>query len=111
VIANAVIANAVIANAVIANGVIANAVIANAATVTEVILTEMTGTGTEEAIVIVVVILIRATVTREVDPLRLRLCSSLLSRHRPFVAGMTGTGIVVGMLGPGTPFQVRCQPT
>ena len=98
----------VTANAVTANAAIANAATVIAVTVIEVILTEMTGTATEEAIVIAVVIPIRVTVTLEVGQQRLRLCSSLLSHHLPFV-GTTGTGgTVVGMLGPGTPICAFC---
>ena len=103
-----VTANAVTANAAIANAAIANAVTVIEVTVIEVILTEMTGTATEEAIVIAVVIPIRVTATLEVGLQRLRLCSSLLSHHLPFV-GTTGTGgTVVGMLGPGTPICACC---
>jgi len=77
-----------------------NEVTVSEVTATEVIHTEMTGTVTEEAIAIAVVIRIRATVTREAGQHR-RHCSSSLSRHHPCVAETTGTEIVVGMLGPG----------
>jgi hypothetical protein len=90
------------------NEVTVNEVTVSEVTATEVIHTEMTGTVTEEAIAIAVVIRIRATVTREAGQHR-RHCSSSLSRHHPCVAETTGTEIVVGMLGPGAPCLICYQ--
>ena len=105
---NEVTVNEVTANEVTVNEVTVSAVTVNEVTATEVIHTEMTGTVTEEAIAIAVVIRIRATVTREAGQHR-RHCSSSLSRHHPCVAETTGTEIVVGMLGPGAPCLICYQ--
>jgi len=108
VTANEVTVNEVTVNEVTANEVTVSAVTVNEVTATEVIHTETTGTVTEEAIAIAVVIRIRATVTREAGQHR-RHCSSSLSRHHPCVAETTGTEIVVGMLGPGAPCLICYQ--
>jgi hypothetical protein len=108
------IANELIATAAIATESIATestAAIATESTAIEAIATvatptEMTGTVIEEAIVIADVTLIRATVTQEAGHQRLLHCNSSLSRHLPCVVEMTGTGIVLGMLGPGKPFSL-----
>ena len=101
---NALTVSEAIVSEVIVSEVIVSEVIVSEVIVTEVILTEMTGTVTEEAIVIAVVIRIRATATREAGPLLLP-CSNSLSRHPPCVVGTTGTEIVAGMSGPGASFH------
>jgi hypothetical protein len=108
-IANEVTAIAVIATElIVTESIVTEPIVTESIAIAEAIVTvaipiEMTGTVTEEAIVIADVIPIRATATREVDLQRLLHCNSSLSRHLPCVVGMTGIGIVFGMLGPGRP--------
>jgi hypothetical protein len=89
------------ANELTVTAATANELTATEATATEANLIETTGTVTEEVIAIAVVIPIHAIATREAGHQHLRLCSSSHLLHLPCVEGTTGTGIVLGMLGPG----------